>query len=103
MQDDPAIEGGMIIDAFADTDASGGVVVEEHVGPVSGFIMAAAASVSLPPGLVDAAVSPFVVFEVLIATLFESLESILLPLSILAAMSSIFIWRETRQARRASR
>ncbi len=43
-----------------------------------------------------------IVFEVLIATLFESLESILLPLVILVAMSSIFIWRETHQTRRAS-
>lgn len=101
MQDDPAIEGGMIMDALAETAASGDLVVED-AGPVSGFIMAAAASVSLPPGLVHAAVSPFIVFEVLVGTLFESLESILLPLVILVAMSSIFIWRETHQARRAS-
>ena len=52
----------------------------------------------LPPGIVQAAVAPVIVLEVLFTTVVDSFQSMAAPLLALLAAVLYFVWRETRRS-----
>jgi hypothetical protein len=65
---------------------------------LSSMLMSGSA-VALPPGFRSIAIPPIVVFEILIATAFDSLGSMMVPLMTLLAASAVIVWRERRRTR----
>jgi hypothetical protein len=70
--------------------------MRKHAGMVSAAVSSGAAVV-LPERLVQIAVAPIVLIEMLIGTLFASLLELVVPIALLAAAMAWFVWRETRR------
>ncbi len=80
-------------DGMDDTVADG----MAHTGMISGMF-AAGASVVLPPGLVQKAVGPIIAVEFLVATLIESLGTMIVPLTVFLLAAGFVLWRESRRS-----
>jgi len=52
----------------------------------------------LPPALAQFTVAPFIVFEILIATLYDSTQQMALPVLLIIAVMSVFVWLENRRS-----
>jgi len=52
----------------------------------------------LPPALAQFTVAPFIVFEILIATLYDSAQQMALPVLLIIAVMSAFVWLENRRS-----
>ena len=68
----------------------------KDLGMVSS-VLSTGAAVVLPPGIVQAAVAPVIVLEVLFTTVVGSIQSMAAPLLALLAAVLYFVWRETRR------
>ena len=82
--------------AMSTGTAEGAAVQSERF--LSNMLMSGSA-VALPPGFRSIAIPPIVVFEVLVATAFDSLGSMMAPLMMLLAASAVIVWRERRRTR----
>ncbi|MGI9528179.1 MAG: hypothetical protein ACR2NG_00580 [Acidimicrobiia bacterium] len=73
---------------------------EEANAMMSTTVMKSVSQV-LPPALAQFTVAPFIVFEVLVATLFDSVRQMALPVLLIIAVMTAFVWLENRRATNA--
>ncbi len=76
----------------ADTDEA-----QQANGMMSTTVMKSVSQV-LPPALAQFTVAPFIVFEVLVATLYDSVRQMALPVLLIIAVMTAFVWLENRRA-----
>jgi hypothetical protein len=105
---DDAVGGGLVDDASpvfsatsADDQAHIDAMVESSMHGMVSMMLSSGASVVLPDRIAQVAVAPIVLIEMLIATLFESVRDLIIPLTMLIIAVAVFVWRETRRGARA--
>jgi hypothetical protein len=67
-------------------------------GKMSGMVSDSVSKV-LPPALAQFTVAPFIVFELLFTTLFESVRALFLPFLLITLVMAAFVWTENRRSR----
>ena len=65
-------------------------------GMVSSMVSDSVSGV-LPPALADFTVAPFILFELLAVTLFESVRQMLVPFILISLVMAVFVWSEHRR------
>lgn len=97
--DDPALAAPPVIGDAATLQAPSSEKAQEmrEERSVVSSMLTANASVALPPAVVAAGAAPFIVLEVILGTLFESLAALVFPFLMLVFAVAILIWRESRR------
>lgn len=70
---------------------------DQSNGIMSATVMKTVSAV-LPPALAQVTVAPFIVFEVLVATLYDSMLQMALPVLLITAVMAAFVWLENRRS-----
>lgn len=85
----------------AATSGAGGTDQDEARDPSTGAMSTAVmttVSQVLPPALAQFTVAPFIVFEIVVATLYDSMRQMALPLLLITAVMAAFVWLENRRS-----
>lgn len=86
--------------AATETDAGSSPQADEpdqSAGVMSTTVMKSVSQV-LPPALAQFTVAPFIVFEILVATLYDSVRQMALPVFLIIAVMTAFVWLENRRS-----
>lgn len=84
--------------ATSNTGATGqGEAPDQSTGTMSTAVMKTVSQV-LPPALAQFTVAPFIVFEILISTLYDSMRQMAVPMLLITVVMAAFVWIENRRS-----